>query len=153
MLTKFVNLQTPMVCRSVQSSRPQIISNSDRHSRKQVNPLPSTMRPSIHHQVPFHLRYRPSIYSSPPKRSIMPTINRASFSQKPDKPASDSPRNPSLKAVSFKDLGASCTVKVVVIVCLSIIGTMESITWGSLLWAKFTLSAEEGKREGEGGGK
>ncbi len=147
---KFVNLQPPTVCCSIQS-----LEVSDRLEFKSAlaeegqSPLLSIMRSSIHHQVALHLRYQPSKHSSPSQSLLLPTINRSLFSQKPDRPASDLPSKPSFPAASFKDLGASRTVKVVVIVCLWIIGTMESITWGRLLWAKFSPSVEEGKEEGK----
>jgi hypothetical protein len=38
---------------------------------------------------------------------------------------------------SFKDLGANRTVKIVVITVLMIFGTLESIFWVKVLWAKF----------------
>lgn len=44
---------------------------------------------------------------------------------------------PEIPTASFGELGASKTVKIVVIVVLSIFGTMESIFWIKVLWAKF----------------
>lgn len=38
---------------------------------------------------------------------------------------------------SFKDLGASRTVKVVVYVSLGVIATVESVAWGRFLWGRF----------------
>ncbi|KAH8587456.1 hypothetical protein B0O99DRAFT_481996, partial [Bisporella sp. PMI_857] len=46
----------------------------------------------------------------------------------------------------FSELGATKTVKVVVIICLCIAGTMETIFWTRVLWEKF------GPAKGEGGG-
>jgi hypothetical protein len=53
------------------------------------------------------------------------------------------PQNPSLPDFSFQGLGANRTVKVIVIVCLPVFGTIESIFWVKALWAKFSPSPEE----------
>ena len=47
------------------------------------------------------------------------------------------PKNPSFGAASFKELGASRTVKVVVYLAVGVMGTLETITYGKFLWAKF----------------
>ncbi|OCL08248.1 hypothetical protein AOQ84DRAFT_354588 [Glonium stellatum] len=54
--------------------------------------------------------------------------------------------NPSYPSFSFKDLGANRTVKVVVIAGLSIIGTMESIFWAKVIWAKISPTPQEGPK-------
>lgn len=49
--------------------------------------------------------------------------------------------------MSFSDLGASRPVKVVVIVALAIVGTMESIFWMRVLWEKFGPAPKEEQKE------
>ena len=63
----------------------------------------------------------------------------------PHKPASSTQvsGNPSYPAFSFKDLGASRTVKIIVIAGLSVIGTIESIFWIKAIWAKISPSPQE----------
>ncbi|OCK98803.1 uncharacterized protein K441DRAFT_654176 [Cenococcum geophilum 1.58] len=63
----------------------------------------------------------------------------------PHKPASSTQAsgNPSYPTVSFKDLGASRTVKIAVIASLSVIGTIESIFWAKVIWAKISPSPQE----------
>lgn len=46
-------------------------------------------------------------------------------------------QNPSYPLFSFRDLGANRTVKIVVVVCVSVLATMESIFWAKVAWAKF----------------
>ncbi|KAK0099469.1 hypothetical protein ONS96_008306 [Cadophora gregata f. sp. sojae] len=47
------------------------------------------------------------------------------------------PPNPSFGAASFKELGATRTVEVVVYIAIGIMGTVETFTWSKFLWAKF----------------
>ena len=57
------------------------------------------------------------------------------------------PSNPSsdIKATfSFKDLGATRTVKIVVIVAVCIMGTAETIFWTQVVWRKFFGAGNEG---------
>jgi hypothetical protein len=63
--------------------------------------------------------------------------------------AAPAPQNPSYPTFSFKDLGANRGVKVVVVVCLTVLGTMESIFWGKVLWAKISPSPGEASKSGE----
>ena len=58
-----------------------------------------------------------------------------------------SSQNPEYPSFSLKDLGANRACKIVVLVCLSVLGTMESIFWVKVGWAKFGPVGEE-KREG-----
>lgn len=81
-----------------------------------------------------------------------PRISRYSTGKASPKPS----KNPSYPGFNFKELGASRTVKVVVIVALSIGGMMESIFWAQVLWAKFgpekipkTLRDGESEKESE----
>lgn len=68
--------------------------------------------------------------------------------RKPGASASPAP-NPSYPAFSFQGLGANRTGKVVVIACLTVVATVESIFWVKVLWAKFSPSREnESKPEG-----
>lgn len=55
--------------------------------------------------------------------------------------------------VSFRDLGASRTVKVVVIVALMVFGTMESIFWMRVLWEKFGSAPTEEQKKSSVGSK
>ena len=61
------------------------------------------------------------------------------------KPASSTQAsgNPSYPTFSFKDLGASRTVKIVVIAGLSVINTIKSIFWVKAIWAKISPSLQE----------
>lgn len=69
-------------------------------------------------------------------------------SKEPLRPASETPQSSSIPSASFKDLGATKTVKIVVIVFLSICGTLETIGWYKFLMAKYYGSgAEDGKEE------
>ncbi|KAF2806447.1 uncharacterized protein BDZ99DRAFT_466021 [Mytilinidion resinicola] len=52
-------------------------------------------------------------------------------------------KNPSFGGASLKELGATRTVKIVVIIALTIAGTAESIFWAKVLWAKFAPSSED----------
>jgi hypothetical protein len=77
---------------------------------------------------------------------------RAAFSTSKDdklQKTSSSSGNPSYPAFSFEGLGANRTIKVAVIACLTVVGTIESIFWTKALWAKISKSTEEkGKPEG-----
>ncbi|KAM3075797.1 hypothetical protein ACMFMG_007924 [Clarireedia jacksonii] len=78
--------------------------------------------------------------------------------QPKSKPKSSENPGP-MPTAGFKDLGATRTVKIVVITCLSIAGTMESIFWFKMLWAKYgpvgdvEAGIEEKSIEGEGKGE
>ncbi|CZR69993.1 uncharacterized protein PAC_19894 [Phialocephala subalpina] len=61
-----------------------------------------------------------------------------------NKSPNDNKNNKSLPSASFKDLGASRTVKIVVFSFLAVAGTLETITWSKLLWAKFGPAKSEG---------
>lgn len=64
------------------------------------------------------------------------------------KPENSHKQYEEIKAAKFSELGASRTVKIVVIIAVVIGGTMETIFWTKVLWAKFFGAAEE-KGEGE----
>jgi hypothetical protein len=53
------------------------------------------------------------------------------------------PKEPAYSAFSFENLGTNRTTKVVVIVCLTVAGTIESIFWVKVLWAKISPSPKE----------
>ncbi|KAF7852716.1 hypothetical protein EAF04_010910 [Stromatinia cepivora] len=57
-------------------------------------------------------------------------------------------QNPSI-GLNFKDLGATKTVKWVVIVAISIVGTMETIFWTKVLMVKLGWGKEEKMEEVE----
>jgi hypothetical protein len=92
----------------------------------------------------------------------MTQISHLSNSKPSPKPSLSSPnrnqnqtqtQNPSFGAnLSFKELGANRTVKIVVIVALSVAATAESVFWVKVLWAKFgpetkVEQSEEGKED------
>lgn len=58
---------------------------------------------------------------------------------------------PSYPAFSLRDLGANRATKITVLVCLSILGTMETIFYAKMLWAKMGWGGEEGKGKGTEG--
>ncbi|PMD40193.1 hypothetical protein L207DRAFT_335186 [Hyaloscypha variabilis F] len=90
-----------------------------------------------HLRPPFHPN------SSPLSRTFSTNSNPRLYSTNPN-PKQQQNQNPSMGGASFKDLGANRTVKVVVYVSLGVIATLESVTWGKLLWRRF------GPRPGEG---
>ncbi|MCJ1472112.1 hypothetical protein MMC13_000759 [Lambiella insularis] len=57
--------------------------------------------------------------------------------------------NPAHPRVSFKDLGATWTVKVVVIACLTVLGTLETIFYLRMGWAWLYPVAEGEEEEKE----
>ena len=65
------------------------------------------------------------------------------------KPANSQNQNPEIPTAKFSELGASRTVKIVVIIALTIGGTMETIFWTKVIWEKY-FGGAEGKGEGEG---
>ncbi|KAF2490076.1 hypothetical protein BU16DRAFT_531416 [Lophium mytilinum] len=77
----------------------------------------------------------------------MSSSQRAKFST--TKPTSDTDskppklKNPSFGGASLKELGANRTVRIVVIIALTIAGTAESIFWAKVLWAKFGPSPKD----------
>ena len=70
-------------------------------------------------------------------------LSRPFSTQKPPPPPPH--QNPSFGSASFKDLGANRTVKIVVYVSLGIIATVESITWGKLIYRRFGPDPKEGE--------
>jgi hypothetical protein len=64
-------------------------------------------------------------------------------------PITPPPANPSYPAFSFRDLGANRTVKIIVIGCLAVVGTMESLFWAKVLWAKISPPQDEGGNKSE----
>ncbi|MCJ1254372.1 hypothetical protein MMC24_002187 [Lignoscripta atroalba] len=113
--------------------------------------------------------HRSSILSLAPRSafsshraSLSPGTDDKSQKVPPHKqgPGAPTSQNPSYPTFSFQDLGANRTVKVVVIVCLTVLGTMESIFWVQVLWAKISppspseeISEMEGRRMEEHDGK
>lgn len=80
---------------------------------------------------------------TPPGSTPPPPNQNAKKTRVPD---------PAVPEFSFKGLSASRTVKTTVLVCLSILGTMETAFWIKVLWAKFYPKGEEGAGSAEGGG-
>jgi hypothetical protein len=80
------------------------------------------------------------------QRASLSTGRKDAFPKEPLlKPASSTSQsqNPAYSAFSFENLGANRTTKVVVIVCLTVAGTIESILWVKVLWAKISPSPKE----------
>jgi hypothetical protein len=112
----------------------------------------STMRPintlRIVPQGRPILTIRPLTQHQPLHRLIPPST-RLFSSQKPIDPISTSPKKRSFGS-ALDDLGATHTMKVVIIVFISIAATVESIAWAKLLWYKFSPSSGgDGENEGE----
>lgn len=79
--------------------------------------------------------------------SILSQVSRSMFSSqkiddKTDK-SKQSSQNPSHPAFSFEGLGISPKLKIVVLGAIAVIGTMETIFWVKLGWAKISPSSEE----------
>lgn len=62
---------------------------------------------------------------------------------------SSSPTNPSYPAFSFRGLGASPRLKYFLIACLTVLGTMESVFWFKILWAKFSPAPESSDKSAD----
>lgn len=117
------------------------------------NPLLSRFSSHLHRNILRPPFTSPSLI--PPR---LPQRAHLSRNKIPSKPSSLSPiqtQHDSFDTnLSFKELGANRTVKIVVIIVLSIAVTVESVFWGKLLWAKFGPETEiedgkEGKEEGK----
>jgi hypothetical protein len=111
----------------------------------------STMRPINPLRIVLEgrpiLPMRPSTEHPPLHRFISPSTRL--FSQKPIDPVSMPPKKRSFGS-ALDDLGATRTMKVVIIVFISIAATVESIAWAKLLWYKFSPSSGgDGDNEGE----
>ncbi|PVH74844.1 hypothetical protein DL98DRAFT_519000 [Cadophora sp. DSE1049] len=109
-----------------------------------------------------HLRSPTSPIHQPHiQQSLQPSLSQFSRSSKPlstylrlhtqnSSPSKPSPPpNPSFGAASFKELGATRTVKIVVYIAVVIIGTAETFTWSKFLWAKFGPKKEDAEAEVE----
>jgi hypothetical protein len=83
-----------------------------------------------------------------PLHRVIPPSTRPFSSQKPIDPVSTSPKKRPFGS-ALDDLGATRTMKVVIIVFISIAATVESIAWAKLLWYKFSSSGGDGEDEGE----
>jgi hypothetical protein len=90
----------------------------------------------------LHPLFHPS-KSSPLSHNFSTNLSNArlySTNPKPNPNSNSKPsqnQNPSMGGASFKDLGANRTVKVVIYISLGVIATLESVTWGKLLWRRF----------------
>src|SRR4051794_9505753 len=80
---------------------------------------------------PATQKYRARPLANPIQDSRSQSVTRRQLGTQNENP------NPQLPKFSFKELGASRTVKYVVIVALTIGGTMESIFWIQMIRAKF----------------
>jgi hypothetical protein len=94
-------------------------------------------RHNLIHRVSLPLRSVSRPKDSPQRFHLSTRSGHESQKTNPhDKPTSDassSSQNPSYPVFSFQGLGASPTTKGVVIACLMVLGTMESIFWGKAL--------------------
>lgn len=72
--------------------------------------------------------------STPPKAAPAPASPRRKL---------DTPENPSYPSFSLEGLGANRSVKIVLIVCLTVLGTMESIFWARAIWEWMKGTGEE----------
>jgi hypothetical protein len=100
---------------------------------------------------------RPTTLSPVVRLNNLPRYQKTRYSTSKDGPSSKTPPtpphngNPSFGAANWKELGGSRTVKIVVITALTIAGTVETIFWTKVLWAKFGPAkvvdggSEEGK--------
>jgi hypothetical protein len=68
---------------------------------------------------------------------------RALSPGKPDSDKKPSLEHQSLPIAKFSELGASRTVKLFVIAVLVVFGTMETIFWINVLWAKYGSASKE----------
>lgn len=57
-----------------------------------------------------------------------------------------SQENPEMPKISFKDLGMTSTVKIVVYGAVGILGTMESIFYGQMIWRWYKGEGDEETR-------
>ncbi|KAH7419639.1 hypothetical protein BKA64DRAFT_699667 [Cadophora sp. MPI-SDFR-AT-0126] len=99
--------------------------------------------PTIHiHQPRLHQSFpSPISQSSHSSKSFSTNVRLHAQNSSPSKPPL--PPNPSFGATSFKELGATRTVKIVVYTAVFIIGTAETFTWSKFLWAKFGPKEED----------
>jgi len=92
---------------------------------------------SLPHRAPSHA-----------SRSLHQQWQRLLSTSNPSKPANSHNQHQEIPIAKFSELGASRTVKIVVIVALTIGGTMETIFWTKVIWRKF-FGGEEEKVEEE----
>jgi len=125
--------------RSILIVQPRQTSQRLRHELKSSNVLPSCL-PSARHFSRQH------ILETKPNESA-----QQQSSSQPSKPQQHAPNPGSdMKAtLSFKELGATRTVKIVVIVAICILGTAETIFWVQVGWRKFFGGTKEDEQEAE----
>jgi hypothetical protein len=99
---------------------------------------PSSLR--LHHSPKPHPPSYQSLKSKKQFSSNKPSFQAAS--KKPNQPEE-------LPNFSFNELGATKTVKFVMIAGLSVIGTMETIFYAKILMRKMGWDEDEGKGEKE----
>ena len=98
---------------------------------------------------------RQHIHNHPPcppslARSLPPSTQH-NFSSSPfplskaARPSEPSSPDPSHPKFTLRDLGANRAAKATVLVCLSILGTMETVFWAKVLWAKMGWGVAEGR--------
>ena len=102
----------------------------------------SFLRQHIHN----HLGRPPGLARSP-----LPPSNQHNFSSspflltkaaRPSKPSAPDPCHPKF---SLRDLGANRAAKATVLVCLAVLGTMETVFWAKVLWAQMGMGLAEGR--------
>ncbi|KAN0095875.1 hypothetical protein V8E51_016586 [Hyaloscypha variabilis] len=94
----------------------------------------------------LHPLFHPS-KSSPLSYNFSTNLSNPRLYSTNPKPSQN--QSPSMGGASFKDLGANRTVKVVVYVSLGVIATLESITWGKLIWRRFGPEPKPNGGDGE----
>lgn len=103
----------------------------------------------LHHDSTLFSASRATFFSQ--RASLNASKDKAPQNATVHKQYSSAPssENPSDMAFSFKDLGASRGVKIVVLTALTVFGTIESVFWAKVLWAKISPAPEEGGKSGD----
>lgn len=141
--------------RSIRSKGTRISFEITVLARKTSTTLASRKRLNMFQRRIYHgLRELPRPRTEAYSRSLTPFVKpspQARLSTSSSNPALSQPKRPNplqnqeIPIARFSELGASRTVKVVVIIALTIGGTLETIFWSKVLWRKFVGGGEEEK--------
>ncbi|KAK6522609.1 hypothetical protein TWF281_002047 [Arthrobotrys megalospora] len=107
---------------------------------------PPRLQPRIS-ALPRYPPLRRAIAPLPVIHMLKPLPQRAFSSQRPN-PNQSQEVSHEMPKINWKDLGASRTVKIVVIIALSVVGTMESIFYFKLFMRRFFPDEEKPTEEG-----
>ncbi|KAF2458302.1 hypothetical protein BDY21DRAFT_342118 [Lineolata rhizophorae] len=119
---------------------------------KTLHPTPTRLVSPRHDQAPPSSLHHPCPAPAPQQQRPLSTSKEPPRKPNPDAKSSPSESDPETPSFSFKDLGATKTTRVVVYGALMVVGTAETVTWGTWAWRKFGPKNEDGKdEEGEGG--